>query len=276
MTNPQHLFLALLLLLITSACSQYENSPTQINNYRLKATVLAADSTDPGIEEEDEDEDEDDEFGDDLEDEFEEAEKAAGSDPLEGYNRFMTDVNDTIYIYALDPITDGYQAIIPKTGRRSVGNFFHNLLFPVRVASNLLQAKFESSGKETVRFVINSTVGILGLFDPARDWFGLERNDEDFGQALGYWGVGAGPHFVLPILGPSNARDIIGLVPETETDRLSQIEPLGVNLLAQGVRKVNSYSLENLRYSDIKKGNPDLYLFLKNFYEQYRMKKIKE
>lgn len=294
MITPLRVLLASLLLLIISSCAQYESAPTRETVHRLTTPVLAAGPPIPENEasteraseslkieseedaDSDEEEEEEDELGDDLEAEFEEADKAVGPDPLEGYNRFMTGINDNIYVYVLDPVTAGYVAVVPKGGRRSVGNFFHNLLYPLRLASNLLQAKFEHSGRETLRFVINSTVGILGLFDPARDWFGMERNDEDFGQALGYWGIGAGPHVVLPILGPSNVRDLVGFVPESETDVISRMEPIGTSLSVRAYRLVNDYSLGNLRYTDVKKGNPDLYLFMKNFYEQSRIKKIKE
>jgi phospholipid-binding lipoprotein MlaA len=219
---------------------------------------------------------EEDDFGDDLEDEFKEAEKNSVYDPLEGYNRFMTGVNDSIYVYALDPITGAYRSAIPKGGRRSIGNFFYNLLYPVRLVSNLLQAKFKNSGTETFRFLINSTVGLLGFFDPASAWFGLERKNEDLGQALGFWGVGSGPHIVLPVLGPSNLRDIVGSYPEPMADVIYRIRPAEKSFAIIGFRKINSYSLENMTYTDIRKGTLDLYLFLRDAYEQNRNKKIKE
>ena len=220
--------------------------------------------------------DEEDDFGDDLEDEFKEAEKNSVYDPLEGYNRFMTGVNDSIYVYAFDPITGAYRSAVPKGGRRSIGNFFHNLLYPIRLVSNLLQAKFKNSGTETFRFLINSTVGLLGFFDPASAWFGLERKNEDLGQALGFWGVGSGPHIVLPILGPSNLRDIVGSYPEPVADVIYRIRPVEKSFAIRGFRKINSYSLENMTYTDIRKGTLDLYLFLRDAYEQNRNKKIKE
>jgi phospholipid-binding lipoprotein MlaA len=219
--------------------------------------------------------DEFDEF-DDFEDEFETKPGEEVMDPFEGYNRFMTDFNDGVYVYLLDPVARGYEAVIPAGARRSVNNFFQNLMYPVRLVNNVMQAKFKQAGVETLRFVINTTVGLLGLFDPAEAWFDLEPYPEDFGQTLGFWGVGAGPHVVLPFLGPSNLRDTISLYPDWQLDPISTVDSMEAQLGIRIYDTVNETSLHIGEYESLKKDAVDFYLFLRDAYEQNRIKKIEE
>ena len=130
-------------------------------------------------------------------------------DPLEDFNRHIFWFNEQADHYVFEPVSTGYTKVVPSGVRRSVGNFFSNLSYPIRLVSDLVQLKFEQAGTHTGRFLINSTIGVAGLFDPAKS-FGLEPHTEDFGSALGYWGVGEGPYLVLPFLGPSNSRDFVG------------------------------------------------------------------
>lgn len=109
-------------------------------------------------------------------------------------------------IYLAEPVARGYDYITPKKVQRSIDNFFENLRFPVRLVSDVLQLKFTQAGVHTARFGVNTTVGICGLFDPAKDW-GLEPHHEDFGTALANNGVPYGPYIVIPFLGPSSLRD---------------------------------------------------------------------
>ncbi|MCH9740886.1 MAG: VacJ family lipoprotein, partial [Epsilonproteobacteria bacterium] len=150
-----------------------------------------------------------DSFEDEFESEFEE-EKHEVSDPLVGYNRAMTAFNDRVYRYALNPAAKGYAFMVPQPARVGVSNFFSNLKFPIHFTNNLLQLKFDNSMHELARFMINSTVGVLGFIDVA-EYAGIEPHEEDFGQTLGHYGVGSGFHLVLPFLGSSNLRDTIGL-----------------------------------------------------------------
>ena len=134
-------------------------------------------------------------------------------DPLEPINRAIFGFNDVAYNYVLNPIGDGYEAITPEPVRGGISNFFDNLKFPIRFVSSLLQGKPARAGKETGKFLINSTAGFFGIVDVSSDIDGL--NDvpaEDLGQTLGVWGIGNGPYLVLPILGPSSLRDAIGRV----------------------------------------------------------------
>ena len=232
-------------------------------------------------------------FDDEFEDEFGAAEKEV-FDPLSGYNRVMTDFNDSHYVWVLDPVARGYRLVLPYAARRGVKNFFHNLLFPLRFVNNALQLKIKNAGEEFLRFSINSTIGILGFWDPAKEWFDLEAHEEDFGQTLGYYGVGGGFHVVLPFLGPSNVRDMFSLYPDMQMDPVNYVENRPYNFPKQegeyqGVSKqtlqevdltllktINRESLRIGQYANLKKDAIELYPFLRDVYEQNRAKLIKE
>ncbi|MCP4749381.1 MAG: VacJ family lipoprotein [Proteobacteria bacterium] len=226
-------------------------------------------------DEEDGDEEGDDDFG-DFEDEFAGADEEVW-DPLGGYNRFMTGVNDKIYVWVLDPVARGYRWMLPKGVRRGVDRFFVNLLYPVRAVNNIFQLKFKNAGEETLRFATNTTIGIFGIWDPAKEWFGLEAHDEDFGQTLGYWGVGGGPHIVLPILGPSNLRDVFADYPDyVYLDPKSRVPGTERQIALKAIDTVNWTSLHIGEYESVKKDAVDFYPFLRDLYEQNRKKKIEE
>lgn len=225
------------------------------------------------------------EVSDDELDEFsDEMEVKEIYDPFSAYNRVMTTFNDGAYEYVFKPIAKGYKVVLHKEIRLSVENFFHNLYFPVRVVNNLLQAKFENSAEETGRFVVNSTIGILGLFDPAKNEFGLEKHEEDFGQTLGFYGVGSGPHIVLPLWGPSNLRDVLSLYPDSlaspfdyeDRDYYALTDTWDEFLVANSVEKINKTSLYMDKYEKLKEDAIDLYPYLRDVYEQYRNKQIEE
>jgi len=205
-------------------------------------------------------------------------------DPLSGYNEMMTSFNDTVYVYALRPLAQGYASILPRPAREGIGNAFENLLFPVRLVNNLLQFKFQNSIEELGRFVINSTIGILGFMDVAQSEFGLKPHNEDFGQTLGFYGLGGGFHVVLPFLGPSNVRDIVGLVGDTWASPLSYIEERDANLLdsseeewaLKGFSGLNKISLHVDEIDALRKDAIDLYPLLRSIYESRRVKQISE
>ena len=206
----------------------------------------------------------------------------------------MTEFNDGFYVFVLDPVARGYRWIMPDPARRGVKNFFHNLLFPIRFVNNALQLKPINAGEEMFRFIINSTVGIFGIWDPAKEWFGLEAHEEDFGQTLGYYGVGGGFHIVLPFLGPSNLRDMFSLYPDMQMDPVYYVESRPYNfpkkegeylgLSRQALQQTNLLMLktvnrESLRigqYENLKKDAIELYPFLRDVYEQNRAKLIEE
>ncbi len=219
-----------------------------------------------------------------LEHEFSTSKEETLFDPLSGYNEVMTSFNDGVYEYVLKPISQSYAYVMPKPARESIDNAFDNLLFPIRFINNLLQLKVQNSFEELGRFVINSTLGIAGFIDVASSEFGLKKHDEDFGQTLGFYGLGSGFHVVLPLLGPSNIRDIVGLVGDTWANPLSYIESRNANLLdsseeefiLKGIKGVNFTSLHVEEYDALKKDAIELYPFIRNFYESRRTKLISE
>jgi phospholipid-binding lipoprotein MlaA len=135
-------------------------------------------------------------------------------DPWERMNRGTYAFNDTILRKAGLPFARGYNRVVPKFIRAGVSNFMSNVNYPQVFVNDFLQAKFKTGFSDTGRFVMNSTVGIGGLLDPASS-AGLAKNDNDFGRTLGTWGVHGGPYLVLPFLGPSGVRDALGKVPDS-------------------------------------------------------------
>ncbi|MGH1601435.1 MlaA family lipoprotein [Campylobacter majalis] len=210
---------------------------------------------------------------DDFDSEF--SDKNEISDPISGYNKIMTNVNDVVYEYAFEPVIKGYKHVVPTPYRTAFYNIFDNLMYPIRLVNNLLQFKFKNAGEETLRFVANTIVGFAGVSDVASKHYGLEKHDEDFGQTLGHWGFGSGFHIVWPILGPSNFRDTIGGVADYFTNPLSYVKPSELGMGLNAFSMLNDYSLE-IPYSEFKKDAIELYPFLRDAYEQRRDYLIKE
>lgn len=140
-------------------------------------------------------------------------------DPYERFNRAMYIFNDSLDRAVLKPVATGYHNYVPSPIRSGIGNFFTNLGTPIDILNNLLQGKLLNALSDTGRLVINTTIGIGGLFDPASA-IGLVEHDEDFGQTLAVWGVPSGPYLVLPFFGPSGIRDGVGDLVDTYADPL--------------------------------------------------------
>ena len=138
-------------------------------------------------------------------------------DPLESFNRGVYAFNDGVDTAILKPIAQGYRAVLPQVVRTGVGNYFSNLDDVTVIVNGVLQLKIPQATSDLGRFLINSTIGLLGLFDVATE-LGLEKHNEDFGQTLAAWGTPDGPYLVLPILGPSTTRDAVGLIGDYFTD----------------------------------------------------------
>jgi len=255
---PQTSFVLLVLLGLVCLSPRVLLADTNRANGTAKADMSEADSIDPFAEDEN-----------DLQ----------VTDPIEPVNRAFFWFNDKLYFYLLKPVARGYR-IIPEPARVSVDNLFSNLATPVRFANVLLQFKFKQAGSELARFVVNSTLGVLGLFDPGKSWLGLEKADEDFGQTLGFYGAGDGFYLVLPVFGPSNLRDGIGRVGDYFVDPITS--PLYFELnnweeyALKGLNTVNTLSLDKDTYEGIKKNSLDPYLFLRNSYTQYRNARIRK
>jgi phospholipid-binding lipoprotein MlaA len=143
-------------------------------------------------------------------------------DPFERYNRAMFDFNTEVDEAVLKPVAQGYRNHVPDLIQKGVGNFFGNLSDMVTTIHHLLQGEGTKAGQTAGRVLVNTTIGILGLADPASD-MGLPKTKEDFGQTFGRWGAEPGAYIVLPLLGPSTARDAVGMVADIATDPFDQI-----------------------------------------------------
>ena len=171
------------------------------------------------------------------------------NDPLESVNRRIFAFNEVVRQYLLDPVVTGYNSVLPEVAREAIANALNNISEPVVLANDLLQGKFKRGFVTASRLVINTTAGVGGLFDVAKN-LGFEEHEEDFGQTLATWGIGDGLYLVLPLLGPSNPRDAFGQI---LVDPF--FDPLGYYLDDQDLEEVG-YGLTALKgvvsYADVK------------------------
>lgn len=149
--------------------------------------------------------------------------RTSNEDPWEGMNRGIYKFNDKVDRATLKPVAKAYRKITPQWLRTGIGNFFHNLAYPTTAANQFLQGKPMLGLRDTGRFLINSTLGLAGIFDVATP-MGLEANDEDLGQTLAVWGVGSGPYLTVPFFGPSSLRDAPTRIFEFIFDPLSYVD----------------------------------------------------
>ncbi len=197
------------------------------------------------------------------------------ADPLEGFNRAMFAVNDRLYFWLLKPFTRGYQAVIPLEVRTGVSNFFTNLTMPIRVVNGLLQCKPGVAGAELVRFMFNTTVGVLGFGDPAGQFASLNPDPEDLGQTLGHYGLGDGFYIVWPVLGPSTLRDSVGDLGDRFLSPITYVDPREASLGLSGYKMVNTLSFRLGDYESLKQAALDPYEALRNGYIQLRQARLK-
>ena len=202
---------------------------------------------------------------------------------FEGTSRAIFSFNQGLDKAIFKPISKGYRTL-PLGFRKGTSNVVNNLRSLLTLSNNLLQADFQGAGNTVGRFAINSTVGILGIFDPAA-YFGFEKRDrEDFGQTLGYWGSGSGCYFVLPVLGPTTVRDTIGLVGNLFLDPVYQITH-NTEVMNRSYSEHNYYyyrgtgamdfRAKNIEsFDSLEKNSMDLYASFKSLYLQDRNKKI--
>ncbi|MEN8199084.1 MAG: VacJ family lipoprotein [Thermodesulfobacteriota bacterium] len=198
-------------------------------------------------------------------------------DPLEPVNRVFFAFNDKLYFWVLKPVNVAYSAVLPFDIRFAIGNFFSNMAAPVRIINSLLQGKLENAGIVLSRFVINSTLGVYGLGDAAQRQFGLMPKQEDFGQTLGYWGLGEGMYICWPIIGPSNVRDSLGFLGDAYTHPVVYF--INDFMFSSGYyieSRVNLLSLNPEIYEDLKKYSLDPYISMRQVYLDYRRQKIED
>jgi phospholipid-binding lipoprotein MlaA len=194
-------------------------------------------------------------------------------DPLETFNRGMFWFNDKLYFYLMKPLARGFR-YVPEPWRVSMKHFFLNLRAPIRIVNAGLQGKFGDAGNELTRFATNTTLGIGGLFDASKDHFGIKMKDEDTGQTLGFYGVGPGPYLVLPLFGPSNFRDGIGMLADSRMNLAYYIWAKDQSNYdyagALAVNAINNLSLDKDTYEGVKQDALDPYLFVRDAFAQYR------
>jgi phospholipid-binding lipoprotein MlaA len=196
-------------------------------------------------------------------------------DPLEGWNRAVFRFNDALIEHAARPAYRGYVYVTPDFMRTGIKNFFHNAAFPARFVNNLLQGRGRAAGVEMSRFMLNTTAGLGGLFDVAKHHEPIVPvEDEDMGQTFGVWGAGEGFYIVWPLLGPSTARDSLGLVGDYFLDPFSYFYPWEVDVGLRAVSVFNGLD-EMLDLYDALKGSAiEPYSSVRDAYVQYRQAKI--
>lgn len=195
-------------------------------------------------------------------------------DPIEGFNRAIFNFNDALDTSVFKPVAKGYQAIVPDPVDKGITNFFGNINDFVTTINDLLQFKLRQGGSDAARVLVNTTLGILGLFDVATG-MGLDKHDEDFGQTLGHWGINNGPYLVLPVLGPSTLRDTTGLLVDTSLfDPVYQIDHISTRNTLIGIDAVDRRADLLGASKVLERAALDKYDFIKESYLQKRNAKI--
>jgi phospholipid-binding lipoprotein MlaA len=206
------------------------------------------------------------------------AESAKINDPAEPTNRAVFDFNQTVDRNVFKPVAQAYEDNVPGAVRRSVHNFLTNLDEPVIGFNDLLQANSERALTATTRFMINTTFGLAGFFDMAGEW-GLPHHDSDFGQTFGVWGIGEGPYLTLPIFGPSDARDAVGLLVGFAANPLTWMS--GTPAMVAGFGRAGTQGIDERgrnidTLDDLQRSSLDFYATLRSVYRQHREGMIEE
>jgi phospholipid-binding lipoprotein MlaA len=194
------------------------------------------------------------------------------SDPLEPVNRAVYAFNETADRFVLRPVAKGYDAVTPRPVRTGVRNFFSNLFYPTVLVNDLLQGKGAQFGQDLARLFLNSTAGLFGFMDVATP-NGLPKHDEDFGQTLGYWGVGPGWYLMLPLLGPATNRDLVGRAGDYGTNPLVYFDNEGVSW-GLGVLDTVETRAQFLPLDKVLEQQLDRYVFIRTGYLQDRLNKV--
>lgn len=199
------------------------------------------------------------------------------NDPMEPMNRYFFELNNAADELLMKPLAGWYYIALPNFAQDGIRNAINNVRTPVILANDLFQGELERAGTTLGRFLVNSTLGLGGLFDIA-ERMGMERHDEDFGQTLAVHGVGEGPYLVLPLIGPSNPRDAFGRIVDAFLDPMTYLTfftDFGwINTTRNGVDVVD-FRARNLETLDqIKKGSLDYYATVRSLYRQRRADEI--
>ncbi len=208
------------------------------------------------------------------------AEPGTIQDPYEGFNRQMFAFNTGVDKYALGPAANVYETVTPEFGRDRVGDFLHNLKSPVIFVNDVLQGEGDRAGDTFARFLVNTTVGVAGLWDVA-GYNGMEKHAEDFGQTLAVWGVDSGPFLVLPLVGPTTPRDLFGSGIDRALDPLTWTEfdnnPDLDDHIAIGRSVLGGLNARVALDDEIKQLNaqPEPYIALRRIYSSQRQAEIR-
>ena len=207
-------------------------------------------------------------------------EAVTANDPLEPMNRFFFDVNQRLDRHAALPAATFYADNVPNGFRRTFRNFFGNLGEPVSMVNETLQGQFGNAGTATARFVINTTIGVAGLFDVATDW-GLPERDRDFGETLGTYGVPQGPYLVLPFRGPTAIRDLGGNYVDGFFSPLYYLKirftgKQYVGLVKSTIGSVDNRANNIVTYRDIERASVDFYATMRDYYRQRRQRQVED
>lgn len=194
-------------------------------------------------------------------------------DPLEGYNRAMFSFNDKLDRAVIKPVAEAYQTVVPDPVRTGVGNVFGNLGDPWIGFNNLLQGKIPDALNDLMRFLVNSTLGFVGVLDIASE-MGLSKHDEDFGQTLGAWGVGDGAYFVLPFFGPRTLRDAAALPLDVLGDDVWAIQHVPTRNSMTALRVTHTRSTALGVEKTLDEGTLDKYVYVRDFYLEQRRYKV--
>ena len=214
----------------------------------------------------------------DEDEDFDLLEDASNRDPFEGLNRDVFTFNRTVDRYVFDPVTRGYQFAIPAPGRHAVYRAFQNLDSPMILANHMAQFRVHDAASTLTRFVINSSIGVVGLFDPAASYFEVYRIEGDFGQTLARYGTPSGPFLMLPVFGPSTVRDVVGDVVDIMADPISYL--LGPwrwwTLVLGGGEGLTTLEAHIDDREELEKGSVDYYSALRSAYLQSRDAMVRE
>src|SRR5574337_1199885 len=199
--------------------------------------------------------------------------KANPDDPLEGYNRAMFDFNEAVDKAVIKPLAQGYDYITPVPMKNGIGNFFGNLGDVWISVNNLLQGKVQDGLSDAGRFLVNTTLGIAGLFDVATE-MGMDKHDEDFGQTLGWWGVPEGGYFIVPILGPKTIRDALALPVDFKADPVNWLQDVATRNALLGLRAVHERYTALGVEKTLEEGTLDKYAYTRDYYLQQRRYRV--
>src|SRR6266702_3778248 len=200
------------------------------------------------------------------------------SDPFENVNRFFFDLNQRVDRHAGRPVATAYKDTVPQYVRGSLHNLMDNLGGPVTVANDLLQIQFENAGIAAGRFLVNTTIGVAGIFDVATDW-GLPARPRDFGETMGTYGVPPGPYLVLPLRGSTDVRDFAGNYLDGYVTPLRYVRYDGreyVGLMKSTLGSMDNRATNLVTYRDIERASVDYYATMRTLYLERRARLIED